>query len=41
MNRFVAAMLLIGAANGFWIWVRDVAKLVRKIANGEGKRNGR
>ncbi|WP_279323860.1 hypothetical protein [Faecalispora jeddahensis] len=40
MERIVAAMLLIGAANGFWIWARDVFALVQKIANRGGKRNG-
>lgn len=41
MDKIVAAMLLIGAVNGFWIWVRDVAALARKIANWGGKHNGR
>lgn len=40
MDKIVLVMLLIGAANGFWLWVHDIFVLAKKISKGEGKRNG-
>lgn len=37
MERIIVAMLLIGAANGFWLWVKSGFELVYKIF---GKEDG-